>query len=152
MKGFFKHPITYVEATINNTYGYLCPLKTNWYIYYKYRDELKEQDKIDYHYNELEKSRYVLSGYGVVFQFIPVIGLLVNIGFNSWILLYLLYYLFINKRYKEITILLPSLVSLLVCFASPANTYFRYALPYVAANPLIIYLIINNINTKIKKG
>ena len=152
MKGFFKHPITYVEATINNTYGYLCPLKTNWYIYYKYRDELKEQDKIDYHYNELEKSRYVLSGYGVVFQFIPVIGLLVNIGFNSWILLYLLYYLFINKRYKEITILLPGLVSLLVCFASPANTYFRYALPYVASAPLIIYLIINNINTKIKKG
>lgn len=152
MKGFFKHPITYLEATINNTYGYLCPLKTNWYIYYKYRDELKEQDKIDYHYNELEKSRYVLSGYGVVFQFIPVIGLLVNIGFNSWILLYLLYYLFINKRYKEITILLPSLVSLLVCFASPANTYFRYALPYVASAPLLIYLIINNINTKIKKG
>lgn len=152
MKGFFKHPITYVEATINNTYGYLCPLKTNWYIYYKYRDELKEQDKIDYHYNELEKSRYVLSGYGVVFQFIPVIGLLVNIGFNSWILLYLLYYLFINKRYKEITILLPGLVSLLVCFASPANTYFRYALPYVASAPLLIYLIINNINTKIKKG
>ena len=152
MKGFFKHPITYLEATINNTYGYLCPLKTNWYIYYKYRDELKEQDKIDYHYNELEKSRYVLSGYGVVFQFIPVIGLLVNIGFNSWILLYLLYYLFINRRYKEITILLPSLVSLLVCFASPANTYFRYALPYVASAPLLIYLIINNINTKIKKG
>ena len=103
-------------------------------------------------YNELEKSRYLLSGYGVVFQFIPVIGLLVNIGFKSWILLYLLYYLFINKRYKEITILLPGLVSLLVCFASPANTYFRYALPYVASAPLLIYLIINNINTKIKKG
>ena len=151
-KGLIKHPITYIEATIANTYGYFCPLKTQWYIYYKYRDELKKQDNINYHFNNLKYERLQKSTYGLAFPYIPIIGLLVNIGFNTWLLLYFTYYLFTRKRSKELIYLLPSLISLLVCIASPANTYFRYVLPYVMSNPLIFLLIINKNNTKLKKG
>lgn len=28
-----KHPKTYVEATIENTYGYFYPVETNWYVH-----------------------------------------------------------------------------------------------------------------------
>ena len=42
-------------------------------------------------------------------------------------------YYFYRKKYKEIIYLLPSFVLILVCFASPVNAYFRYALPYVFA-------------------
>ena len=141
-KGLLKHPVTYIEATIGNIYGYFCPLKTNWYIYHEYRTELKEEDNIDYHFNSLETLRLIISGYGVLFPYIPFIGLLANIGINTWLLLFLIHYLFNRKRFKDIICLAPSLITLLVCIASPANTYFRYVLPIMMSNPFLTLLII----------
>ena len=131
-KEFTKHPITYIEATIDNTYGYFYPLKTRWFIYYKYYDKVVE-DGFDYHYNDLKESRKFLSYYGVSFPYIPVIGLIVNIAFNVWILIFMLVYLIYKKKYKSAIYLIPSYVLILVCIASPVNAYFRYALPYVFA-------------------
>ena len=127
-----KHPKTYIEATISNTYGYYYPLKTNWDIYYKFDKRITE-DGFDYHYNNLDISRLVLSKFGLGFKYIPILNILVNIGFNVWLLLFMLSYLFYRKKYSEIIYLTPSLVLVLVCIASPVNTYFRYALPYVFA-------------------
>ena len=129
---FKKHPKTYFEATINNTYGYYYPLKTNWYFYHKYDKRITE-DGFDYHYNDLKKSRIILSIYGKIFSYIPILNVFVNIGFNVWLLIFMFAYLFYKKKYKELIYLLPSLVLVLVCIASPVNTYFRYALPYVFA-------------------
>lgn len=131
-KEFTKHPITYIEATIDNTYGYFYPLKTRWFIYYKYYDKVVE-DGFDYHYNDLKESRKFLSYYGVSFPYIPVIGLIVNIAFNVWILIFMLVYLIYKKKYKSAIYLIPSYILILVCIASPVNAYFRYALPYVFA-------------------
>lgn len=131
-KEFTKHPVTYIEATIDNTYGYFYPLKTRWFIYYKYYDKVVE-DGFDYHYNDLKGSRKFLSYYGVSFPYIPVIGLIVNIAFNVWILIFMLVYLIYKKKYKSAIYLIPSYILILVCIASPVNAYFRYALPYVFA-------------------
>ena len=149
MKGLKKHPITYIEATINNTYGYFYPVKTNWYLYRKYEKKLLE-DNIDYHYNNMIILRTQLSAIGLVFPYIPLIGLLVNIGFNTWVILFLFNYLLYKKKYRDIIWLMPSITTILVCFASPANTYFRYALPYIFSMPLIIGLLFHSIkrNTK----
>ena len=127
-----KHPKTYIEATISNTYGYFYPSKTNWYIYYKYNNTIT-YDGFDYHYNSLKIPRYILASYGIAFPYIPVLNILVNIAINVWILLFMGAYYFYRKKYKEIIYLLPSFVLILVCFASPVNAYFRYALPYVFA-------------------
>ena len=70
---FKKHPLTYAEATINNTYGYFYPFSTKWYIYYKYTPIIKEHG-IDYHYNNLTNLRTNLSNYGNIFPYIPIIG------------------------------------------------------------------------------
>lgn len=131
-KQFTKHPITYIEATINNTYGYFYPAKTRWFIYYKYYDIITE-DGFDYHYNKLSLSRKILSNFGKSFPYIPFIGLIVNIAFNVWILIFMFTYLFYRKKYKELVYLIPSFVLVLVCIASPVNAYFRYALPFVFA-------------------
>ena len=40
-------------------------------------------------------------------------------------------YLFYQKKYRDLVYLTPSLVLVLVCLLSPANCYFRYALPFV---------------------
>ena len=134
---FKKHPLTYVEATINNTYGYFYPFSTKWYIYYKYTPIIKEHG-IDYHYNNLTNLRTNLSNYGNLFPYIPIIGLIVNIGFSNYLLIFMLFYLMYKKKYKEMCYLFPSLVLTLVCIASPVNTYFRYALPTIFAMPVMI--------------
>lgn len=142
-----KHPLVYVEATIANTYGYIYPVETNWYVHIKGKKIINNYG-FDYHFNEnLRPLRMVLGGFATVFPYIPFIGLLINIGFNTWILLFMLSYLFYRKKYKDIILLIPSFLILLVCFVSPANTYFRYALPNVFALPLML-LMFNKIISK----
>ncbi|MBR1413224.1 MAG: hypothetical protein IJ574_00955 [Bacilli bacterium] len=137
-----KHPVTYLEATIDNTYGYFYPNTTYWYIYNTYDTRLKEDD-IDYHFNNLEHSRELLTDYGVSFPYIPLVGLFVNIGFTTWVYLYMLYLLIKEKKYRYIIVLTVSLSLILVCFASPVNTYFRYALPSVFSLPVTALMLLS---------
>lgn len=142
LSGFKKSPGTYISATINNTYGYFYPLDKNWYIYYRYNETLRNNN-LDYHYNDLYNLRNILTQYGKAFPDIPVLGLLVNIGFGTWILLLMTFYLIKEKKYKEIIIYMPALIVLLVCVASPVNTYFRYALPNIFGMPLMIGIFLS---------
>ena len=122
---------------MNNVYGFFYPEKTKWYVYYKFDDRITENG-FDYHYNSLETSRNILSEYAVAFPYIPGIGLISNIGFNVWIIFTLFAYAIYKKLYKNILILAPALILILVCVVGPANTYFRYALPFIFAMPFII--------------
>jgi len=140
--GFCKEPLTYVSATINNTYGYFYPFDKKWYIYYKYNDVLKNNG-FDYRYNNLDGLRKVLIKYGNAFQNIPILGLCVNIGFSTWLLFLMIGYLIYKQKYKEIIIYLPAFIILLVCIASPVNTYFRYALPNIFGMPLMIGIFLS---------
>lgn len=139
-KGLLKHPATYINATANNMYGYFYPNTTNWYVYYRYFDQL-EKAGFDYHYNNLNITRNVLSTYAVSYAYIPFIGATVNIGFISWTYLFLLVYLVIEKNKKLIPLLLPALTLLLTVIVGPVNTYFRYIFPIFLTLPLIIGLI-----------
>lgn len=142
-KYLIKRPGTYITATINNMYGYFYPNTVRWYIYYNFNSELVEEG-FDFHYNGLSILRSILSGYGNAFQYTPIFGLLVNIGFNVWIYLFLVGALIVNKNKKMILILLPALSLILVCIASPANAYFRYAMPYIMTLPLVLGILYQN--------
>lgn len=137
---FLRHPGVYFDATINTIYGYFYPNTSNWYVYHEYDERLIESG-IDYHYNKLTIPRTVLSSYAMAFPYIPVLGSLVNIGFNVWIYLFLLVYLITEKKKHLIVLLLPALTLLLTCVVGPVNTYFRYMFPIVISLPLIIGLI-----------
>ncbi len=141
LNGLWKHPDTYIQATMNNVYGYFYPNSTRWYIYYKYDDRITQNDLVDYHYNSLSKVRQVLTSYGVSFPYIPGLGLLSNIGFSSWILFILVYFSIKQKRKEFLIVLAPSLISLLICIASPVNCYFRYAMPYIFMLPFLVMVI-----------
>lgn len=142
-KGLIKRPVVYIDATFNNVYGFFYPDKTNWYVYYKYDTRILE-DGFDYHYNNLSGLRNVLSSYGVSFPYIPVIGLISNIGFSVWSIFTLVGYTIYKKNYKNLVSLLPALILILVCVVGPANTYFRYTLPFVFAMPLLIACTLDN--------
>lgn len=139
--GLFKHPMTYIDATIENTYGYFYPEKQNWYIYSNFDDRILK-DGFEYSYNSLSWLRDILQSFGAVYSRIPVIGLIANIGFNTWLVLILFMYCWYRKDYKKLVIYLPALISILVCIASPANTYFRYVLPYIFSMPMMIACVL----------
>lgn len=146
--GLFKHPDTYIQATMNNVYGYFYPNSTRWYIYYKYDDRITQNDLVDYHYNSLSGLRGVLSSYGVSFPYIPGVGLISNIGFCTWILFLLTYFVIKYKKKELLIVLAPSLASILICVASPVNCYFRYAMPYIFMLPFLVFVIQYVLNKK----
>ena len=144
---FFKHPLVYLEATVANTYGYFYPNTTSWYVYYKYDDRLSSAG-FDYRYNQLEDLRNTLSKYANTYKKIPLIGLSVNIGFSFFVLMTLFIYVFYEKKYNDLLIFVPHFVLLFVCVASPVNTYFRYAMPYVFALPILFCITLFILNEK----
>lgn len=144
-KCFFKHPLVYIEATLNNIYGYFSPQSTNWYIYYKYDTRITEDNLVNYHYNNLSLLRLILSSFAQGFPYIPLIGLISNIGFNTWLLLGLTTYSIFKKKKEYLIVLSPLLISLLICVASPVNTYFRYAMPFIFIMPFIFTLIVTRL-------
>lgn len=144
LKYLFKRPVVYIDATINNIYGYFYPNTSAWYIYSDLNHKLPEAG-FDYHYNGLSGLRLILTGYGEAFPYIPIIGTIANIGMVVWIHILLVGVLIVNKMKKYIVLLLPSLSFILVCMVGPANTYFRYILPCVFALPAILCILYNEL-------
>lgn len=141
-QGFLNHPDVYIESVLNNTFGYFYPNTNNWYIYYKYDKRLQETGEFNYKYNGLKDLRSGLAAYGVAFPKIPVFGMIVNIGFNVWLIMLMFTFLLRLKKYRYLILLTPVIALILICIASPVNTYFRYAMPYVFAMPLLIAIFL----------
>ena len=148
-KGLLKHPDSYIQATINNIYGYFDPNTSNWYVYYRYDRRLSQEgDTFNYSFNKLRGPRNILSSYALSFPYLPILGMIVNIGFNVWIYMYMFMVLIKDKKYKYLIYLAPVVSLVLVCIASPANTYFRYAMPYIFAMPVMVAIFIDIISKK----
>ena len=147
-KYLLKRPGVYIDATINNVYGYFYPNTSAWYIYTGLNEKLPEAG-FDYHFNGLSGLRTVLSAYGEAFPYIPILGTISNIGMVVWIHIILLGMLIVNKMKKYIVLLLPAISLILVCIVGPANTYFRYILPCVFALPPLICILYNELREKI---
>lgn len=144
-KMLVKKPMTYINATVNNIYGYFYPDTYKWYIYTKLNEKLPEAG-FDYHYNDLSSIRKNLSGYGNCFKYIPILKLLVNCAFYTWAYIVLLVMLILKKKKEFMIILFPAFALLLTTMAGPANTYFRYVIPYAITFPLIVGLVLKQIN------
>ena len=143
LKYFTKEPRIYFEATLNNIYGYYYPDEQNWYFYHMKYDVLNNVG-FDYHYNKLNFLRDTLYGYGEAFSYIPILNLFVNIGFITWIYLFLIGYLRSCGHKRFILLLLPAFTIILASTLGPVNTYYRYVIPYSFSLPLLLALIYNN--------
>lgn len=144
-KGFVKYPDVYIDATLNNTYGFYYPDQHNWYIYAKYNGRVTENNLVDYHYNKLSFLRGFIDGYANFFPYIPIVGAVSNIALNTWFVLILSVYLFNSKNKKYLICLIPLFVSILFCIIGPANTYFRYTMPYIFVLPVLSVLLLDYI-------
>lgn len=150
-KYLLRYPVDYIDATISNVYGYFYPNTSKWYFYSKFNTRLGEAGYEDYSYNGLKNSRRALILFGNVFPYIPIIGLFLNIGIVVWIYFIMFGMLLVNRKSKYIPVLLPAFSLILVCIASPVNTYFRYAQPFVYSLPVILFLLYGILDKEKKK-
>ncbi len=67
-----------------------------------------------------------------------MIGMLYSCGFHNYILIACAVFLLAQKRYREMLVLVPSILTMLVCLVSPVDAYIRYMLPVMAAMPVNI--------------
>ena len=143
-----RHPCTYIQATMNNTYGYFYPeSKIRQYTTDFIVDSHESINKTgDFNYSyiqSLKPLRQVINKISKTAQIIPGISWLINIALNVWLIITLFVYLLYIRKYKYLIYLMPFISIILVCIASPINAYYRYAISYIFAMPLTISIFID---------
>jgi hypothetical protein len=137
-----KHPDTYIQAFINQTYGYFYPDMRNYgdYLVYLY---IGNADKWHDGYLDIEfgikndYGRSLLAHYIYLTEKLPIFSMLLSPGMYTYILMGCFAYL-LQKNRRKIFLLIPGMCTLLICIASPVNGYLRYVMPLIAVTPLYI--------------
>lgn len=138
-----KHPDTYVQAWFNHIYGYFYPNREQFWegigryyigsVQYYWDDYLEMEFAIEYRElrDMFEQEAYVVNR-------LPLVGMLYSCGFHNYILIGCITFLLARKKYKELIVLTPSILTVLVCLVSPVDAYIRYMLPVMVALPVNI--------------
>ncbi len=141
-----EYPLVYVEATMNNVYGYTDP-------FYFYRDltayPLYSKDAFDENDTAGSFADYVFSqetrdgatNYVYSWDKIPLLSFLVNPAFYTWAGIILIGFVCRKKDIRSLLVFAIPLLNVLICFASPVNGYLRYMLPVMAIMPLLILVV-----------
>jgi hypothetical protein len=145
-----KHPIVYLEATVANSYAYfdpyarlpilpLCQFNTQ-------PEPEKWIDKMNLQLNQLSAfsgaRAFLESAYGV-FRKLPIAGLLVSMGAYTLILMAMIAFLIAKRRGSLLIGLIPAIMTVLSCVASPVNGMLRYFLPVMALAPAAVLGILS---------
>lgn len=141
---FLKHPSTYIQAFLNQNYGYFYPNQHDYL--YGYLDltavlflgnsEQRYDDYVDIAFAIPDNSgREILRHIFYMVEKMPLFGMLKSAGVHIYILLGECIYLLAKKRRREILFLIPGLFVLLLRLFSPVACV-RYILPILAALPV----------------
>lgn len=144
-KMLLKHPGVYFEATLNNSYGYLCPNAASYLVETEGTDmPVKILNGADQIFSP--QARNACRNIVYTLRQTPGIGMLWSIGTYTWVLLFLIVLALYLKRYALIPACIPALLNLLVCIASPVNGLVRYALPHMLITPVILGWFFTELN------
>ena len=144
-----EYPLTCIEATMNNYYGYLYISDSNTAIYMPDYCEKYLNDAghgyFGFHYLEntvLKAGRTAFDIYNQIWQTVPVLSAFTASGTYSWILIISLAQIIRTKSRLIIPAVLVLLV-FLVNLIGPCNAtyYIRYMLPILFCSPLMIVLV-----------
>ena len=146
-----KHPLCYIDATLNNTYSYFDVSKKSSLVYYQMNPYLENHDKKyppeEYSWlyigNKEEKldERYVVNQIILILQKIPGINLFLSLGMLPFIVCCMLILNISrgNRRYN-MALLIPVL-TVAICLLSPDNGNSRYVEPIFYALPPLMVLL-----------
>lgn len=145
---FLKHPGTYIESILNNTYEYWDMDKISDLEYYSFEPYLQKKDK-NKEYTEL----YVTHDYNTggeryaVYQLIlmlektPIVNIFASLGLLPWLILYMILFTFFQKRGKYVLTYLVPVLIYAICMVGPDNGNSRYIMPVIFATPYLIALL-----------
>ncbi len=141
-KMFFKHPKCYIFATINSTYGYFYPDKT------EYKDgialyEFGYIEGIDngmfnvHRIDSFHDASDVLEQYAYATRTTPI-GIIYSCGTYFFFLVIITAIFIYFKKYKELLPIIPLYTIVITTFLSPVNAYVRYVIPIMICVPFVI--------------
>ena len=143
---FFRHPKDYIRAYASNYYGY-------FYIDYKdrvrplymvsFQEDLQEATGIKF---LSERNAGLLKKYLKCWERLPLGNLSFSLGFWMWILLFAVVVSLNRKNTKAFMILTPLLLTCLTILASPVNGYFRYMVPVIICEPLVMVMCLKRVS------
>ena len=144
---FLKHPTTYIQATMNNVYGYFYP-ESNIKHYFSYAvdsyEGVNQIENFNYNYlQEFRSERYACQVISRIIQKLPGISWIMNIALNVWIIMTIFVYLCYKKKYRYIIYLMPFISVILMCILSPVNAAYRYAITFIFAMPITVAIFID---------
>lgn len=133
-----RHPETYVEASLTTSASYIGLLSPINVIGYTADIEHDGSDKL---YNP-KPLRPLREGLVAVYEFVsetPVLMLLFRIGLYSFVVPALVLVTLVGRRSRYSVVIVPVVLSVLVCFISPVIDA-RYAMPLVYLAPFLFGL------------
>lgn len=144
-----KYPKDYIDAFVENCYGYWYPEATHWVtLNFTQDDESlgiyedhKIESKIIDRYKEIVDNRTI-----------PVISMLYSIGFMVWVLIVLLGKILIRKELKKIIIFIPLITLIVTTIASPVFCEFRYVYSIFTCMPTLILFTFMKVSNKEEKN
>lgn len=136
-----KHPDTYIQAFLNQIYGYFYPACPNHGDYltvtYIGNSEHWQDGHLDMEFTVKNGVlREFLRHMIYTVERMPVLSLFYGCGVYTWLLLGAATGLLVRKKRRELCVLVPEFSVLLICLVSPVNGYLRYMMPVMAALPL----------------
>lgn len=140
-----KHPIVYIDATLNNVYGYFYPNVINFIgeeigFYDIEVDGWVNQDTFHFKRNNLEWGRNALKGISQTLVKTPVFSLLYTPSFYVWIFIFLVFGLIPKRRWDLLCYFVPILMVIVCALVSPVNAHMRYVQPILVSTPFLIAL------------
>lgn len=148
-KMFWKHPGCYVQAFVNNTYGYFYYGDEAVWKYDKTESEnvqgLINPEGFDIHHISQIHSLSTLIELCIgVYNNLPIVSLFHTSAFYSWILIIITIWMWAKNR-KALVLICPMILSLLVCLVSPLNgtSDMRYMFPIVFQMPVMTGIVAN---------
>lgn len=138
-----KHPMAYVNATLHQNYCLFSPRVDNSKYYAGIRRGLQRVTAVDFSpvyaaYEANVESNQALLGYYEHFSRIPFLGLYVNQGVMTLLLLSICLYALFDRNGRLLLLALPLLLTLAVTFVGPAAYgHPRYLFPILYSMPLL---------------
>jgi hypothetical protein len=147
---FFKHPQTYLEATLYQTYGYFypsagflyrVPYQDSAWLMEHTNNKCAEIETNFHHPEALKGFRWLYEkGFELIARIPPVLLLSISATY-LWSLIVAAFYFIRNKKWYALLVSVQLFMQYAVCFAGPLDgTCFRYIYPMAMSIIPLLYL------------
>lgn len=141
---FLRHPDVYIDATLNNIYGYFYPGLLNSIDEGLGFFEIEDNERVntgylDIHFNDQTNwLRNIIYNMSYLLSEIPIIGKIYYCATYTWTLILVTVYM-LYRKYKRLLVYCAQLyMGIIVCIISPLNAHMRYLAPVAICIPVLL--------------